>query len=236
MAERRAAHGDGFALCPGGIGQIDQPGTKNANAGLAASADSKRATTKVETMLPPSPTISHGKRWRARRVGGSSMASHAWSASRVMPARRCKSSTCSRRRTVVSLAGPTTPTSRPTESATGTAATPAIPWRSRAEQAPIVTNDAEHVAIRAMRVSDSSAHGQGCFARVGQHSLGVDVVGRGLSRRLVRVPQLDSGQQGIRPRWQPMLLPCIVRLPTDAYHKPSISLAVTWLSRQTDTL
>ncbi len=71
-----------------------------------------------------------------------------------------------------------------------------------AEQAPVVFDYADQIPIGTMTLSDSRAHDQGRFAWVRQHRLRVDVVCRGLSRRLVRVRHLDWGQQGIRRRWR----------------------------------
>ena len=112
------------SLCvPIASARYTSPGTKNASSGLTVSADSKRATMKVATMLPPSPTTSHGSRWRARRSGASSSAFRESADSRVMPARRCRSSTCSRRRMSINVVDATTPTRRPASSTTGRAAT-----------------------------------------------------------------------------------------------------------------
>ncbi len=97
------------------------PGTKKAIDGCKASVCSKRATMKVARKLPSSPASSQGRRCRRRRMGGSSIASRACRPSRVMPAKRWMSSTCSRRRMCSSAEAGTTPTRRPWASVTGMA-------------------------------------------------------------------------------------------------------------------
>jgi hypothetical protein len=60
-------------------------------------------------MIPPKPTTRHGRRWRARGGGASSSELRASADSRVMPTRRRRSSTCSRRRMSIDVVDPTTP-------------------------------------------------------------------------------------------------------------------------------
>lgn len=84
-------------------------GTKYAIARLLSSTRSKRETTTAASMLPARPTRSHGNRCRARRVGGSSSALRSRALSRLIPASRWRSSTCSWRKMSISERAGTAP-------------------------------------------------------------------------------------------------------------------------------